>query len=340
MIWEDISNLWLLLFIPLLIAGSWYLGKYYQQKRQVYFSEKLFSKLSNKASEKTKLAKSVLIITSLSFFIIALAGPKIGTEIREVERDGVDLIIALDVSRSMLALDVRPNRLEKAKFEILRLLERLGGDRVGLVVFTSSAYFQVPLTNDYGAYRMFLDLAHPDMISAQGTNFRNVLRVSHEAFMEVRERGSNAGQVLLIMSDGEDHGPDFTNILNQFAEDNIFIYSVGIGTVDGSNIPVYDPDTGDHIDMHRDRSGRVVTTRLEPENLQRLSNATGGEYYEIRRASQGLDGFLNQLAQLEHSTFATEELVDYKNQYQVIAGLGLFMLIIALILPAYKEPEE
>lgn len=333
MIWENASYLWLLLLIPVLFVGELWLRTYFAKQREKYFSQKLFEKLTGTSDIRISRVRSALLYASLSFFILGLAGPKIGMEIREVERDGVDLIIALDVSRSMLAEDVRPNRLDKSKFEIYRLLERLGGDRVGLVVFTSSAFFQTPLTNDYGAFRMFLDISDPDLMSAQGTNFRAALRAAHEAFLDVRNQGSKAAQVLLMFTDGEDHGPDISEELTRFSQDGIFIYTVGVGTQEGAQIPVYDRNSGVQVDVHRDRQGRVVTTRLEPEILRRMAGATGGEYYEITRASQGLDGFINKLTQLERSAFATEELIDYRNQYQIVLAFGMLFLLAYTMLP-------
>ncbi len=340
MIWENATYLWLLLLVPAFIVGEWYLRKYYARKNETYFSPELLASLTTATPPLLRKIRISLRYVAFTFLIIALAGPKIGMEIREVERDGVDLIVALDVSRSMLAQDVRPNRLDKARFEILRLMERLTGDRVGLVVFTSSAFFQVPLTNDYGAFRMFLDISSPELMSAQGTNFRNALRTSHEAFMDVRNQGSQAAQVLLFFSDGEDYGPDISEELAKFQEDGIFIYTVGIGTTDGANIPVFNQQTGELIDMHRDRQGRVVTTRLEPDIMRQMASATGGEYYEITRAAQGLDGFLNKLTQLERSAFATEELVDFRNQYQWFAGFAFFLLLIYAMLPSVFSNKD
>ncbi|TVQ13213.1 MAG: VWA domain-containing protein [Balneolaceae bacterium] len=342
MIWENPVYLWLLLLIPVLIAASIYMRQRIKKLRQGYFSEHLFKELHSNRWDAGARAKSILLYIGMAFLVLALAGPKIGTEVREIKRQGIDLMIALDISRSMLTEDVRPNRLEKAKFEILRMIDQLQGDRVGLIVFTGHAFLQSPLTTDYSAFRMYLDIADTDQMPSGTTNFSEAIREAHVVFQaeREREREGNAARVLLLISDGEDHGPDFTQQLNQLAAQDVIIYTVGIGTRQGGMIPSIDPRSGRQTGFHRDREGNIVTSRLEPATLQQIARAGNGLYYEIQRGSDRLDGFLSQLSDLERRDFATEQFSDYKNQYQIVGLFGLVFLVVAIALPRHKTQKS
>jgi Ca-activated chloride channel homolog len=341
MIWENPAYLWLLLLIPILIAASVYMRQRIRKLRQAYFSENLFTGLHSNRWDAGARAKSILLYSGMALLILALAGPKIGTEVREIKRQGIDLMIALDVSRSMLADDVRPNRLEKAKFEIRRMIDQLQGDRVGLIIFTGHAFLQSPLTTDYSAFLMYLDLADTGQMPSGTTSFSEAIGEATVVFQAEREReqGSNAARVLLVMSDGEDHGPDFTQALNQLAALDVLIYTVGIGTRQGAMIPSIDERTGRQIGFHRDREGNIVTSQLEPNTLQQIARAGNGRYYEIQRGSDRLDGFLSQLSDLERRDFATEQFSDYKNQYQLLGLAGLVLLVIAVALPRHRAKK-
>jgi Ca-activated chloride channel homolog len=342
MIWENQAYLWLLLLIPVLIAASIYMRRRIKKLREGYFSEHLFSELHSNRWEAGARAKSILLYIGMAFLVLALAGPKIGTEVREIKRQGIDLMIALDVSRSMLTEDVRPNRLDKAKFEIRRMVDQLQGDRIGLIIFTGHAFLQSPLTTDYAAFRMYLDIADTGQMPSGTTNFNDAMREAAVVFQaeRERERDSNAARVLLFISDGEDHGPDYTQQLNQLIAQDVLVYTVGIGTRQGSTIPSLDPRTGRQIGFHRDREGNIVTSRLEPNTLQQIARTGKGLYYEIQRGSDRLDGFLNQLGDLERRDFATEQFSDYKNQYQIVGLLGLLFMVLAIALPRHKTQKS
>ncbi|MFU8860249.1 MAG: VWA domain-containing protein [Cyclonatronaceae bacterium] len=342
MIWENPVYLWMLLLIPVLIAASIYMRQRIKKLRKGYFSEHLFKALHSNRWEAGARAKSILLYIGMALLVVALAGPKIGTEVREIKRQGIDLLIALDVSRSMLTEDVRPNRLDKAKFEILRMIDQLQGDRVGLIVFTGHAFLQSPLTTDYSAFRMYLDIADTEQMPSGTTNLSEAVNEALLVFQaeQEREQESNASRVLLIISDGEDHGPDFTQQLNQLSSKGIIAYTVGIGTRQGGMIPSIDARTGRQTGFHRDREGSIVTSKLEPGALQQISRAGNGLYYEIQRGSDRLDGFLSQLSDLERRDFATEQFSDYKNQYQVFGLFGLLFLMVSISLPRHKSQKS
>lgn len=340
MIWESPQFLWLLLVVASLPFLTWYIARKHREKLNRFFSDEMLEKLWNKPWESAQRTRIILLTIGLALLVVGLAGPKIGSEIREVKRQGVDLLIALDISRSMHAEDVRPNRLEKAKFEIQSLVNRLRGDRVGLILFTNTAFLQCPLTTDYSAFNMYLDLASTDQLPAAGTDFATVLREAARVFESSGEQDANAARVLLLFSDGEDHSPGFEEELQALVNKDVFVYTVGIGTSQGATIPVYDQRTGRITQYHRDRNGQVVTTRLESQNLQAIARTGRGNYYEIQRGSDRIDGFISKLDELERRDIAVEMFSDYKNRYQIPTAAGLFFVITSLLIPGYKRAYQ
>ncbi len=337
MIWQDSVYLWFLLVIPLLIAASWWYNKELDEKRKNFFGADLFERLRSGFWPLGKRIRTVCLYGGIGLLIIAAAGPKIGTEVREVKRQGVDLLIALDLSASMNAEDVKPSRLEKAKYEISRLIERLNGDRVGLIVYTGEAYLQSPMTLDYSALRLFLNIAETDQMPSSSTDFSAAMETASEAFQsgEEESQDNKAAKVLMVISDGENHDNSYDDALQQLTEQNVSVYTLGIGTKSGSNIPLYD-DSGSLMGYKRNEQGQIITTKLEPQVLRNIAEQGGGEYYEIRSGGSGIDAFLGRLDELQQGEFASQEYADFKNQYQWLAGFGLLFLLIGMIFPEFK----
>lgn len=338
MIWQDSLYLWLLLIIPLLIGLTYWYNQRLNSKRKAYFSTELFLKLRKGFWPLGKRIRHICLYVGLASLIIAAAGPKLGTEVREVKRQGVDLLVALDLSASMNAEDVKPSRLEKAKYEINRLVEKLQGDRVGLIVFTGEAYLQAPMTLDYSALRMFLNIAETNQMPSSSTDFSAAMETAAQAFSskDDGEQESKAAKVLMIISDGENHGDDYRNALQQLREENISVYTLGLGTESGSTIPLYD-DSNALIGYKRGPDGKVVNTHLEADVLRSIADEGGGDYYEIRSGSSGIDAFLGRLDELQQGEFASQEYADYKNQFQWLAGIGLLFVLIGITFPYYSR---
>jgi Ca-activated chloride channel family protein len=337
MIWQSPYLLWLFILIPVLIVGVWYRTKSLQKKRVRIFNEELFSKLRQGFWKPGDVLRTTFVIAGLSFLLVAFAGPKIGTEVREVKRQGVDMLIALDLSASMNAEDVRPSRLEKAKFEINRLIERLKGDRVGLIVFTGEAYLQSPMTLDYSALKLFLEIADTDQMPSSATDFKAAMETAITAFESLEENDSEAAKVLLIISDGEDHGQSYEEPLQSLINKNIYVYTLGIGTDAGTTIPIYEENSSNLIGYKRDRSGTVVTTSLQSDELRQIASKGNGTYYAIERGNDGIDAFLARVDELEKGEFSSQEYADYKNQYQWMGALALFFFTFAYIIPTYRK---
>ena len=336
MIWQEASYLWLLVLIPILVTLIWWKGRSLKKVQDQFFEQQLFETLRTGFWEAGNLIKMTLMIAGLVFIIIAIAGPKIGTEVREVKRRGVDMLVALDLSASMNAEDVRPSRLDKAKFEIRRLIERLKGDRIGLVVFTGEAYLQSPMTLDYSALLLFLEIVDTDQMPSSATDFKAAMETSLNAFESLEETATEAAKVLLIISDGEDHGQSYSEALENLIDSNVSIYTLGIGTQQGTTIPLYDEESGQLIGYKRDREGRVVTTSLQSTILRDIASSGSGSFYSIERGNDGIDSFLARVDELEKGEFSSQEYADFKNQYQWLAALALCCFVVAVLFPNYR----
>lgn len=336
MIWQAASFLWLLLIIPILIALVWWRGRSLKKVQDQFFERNLFETLRIGFWETGNSIKTTLMVIGFVFIIISIAGPKIGTEVREVKRRGVDMLIALDLSASMNAEDVRPSRLDKAKFEIRRLIDRLKGDRVGLVVFTGEAYLQSPMTLDYSALLLFLEIVDTDQMPSSATDFKAAMETSLAAFESLEETATEAAKVLLIISDGEDHGQSYSEALENLIDSNVSIYTLGIGTQEGTTIPLYEEETGQLVGYKRDREGRVVTTSLLTTTLRDIASSGSGSYYSIERGNDGIDAFLARVDDLEKGEFSSQEYADFKNQYQWLAAIALLCFVTAVLFPNYR----
>lgn len=331
MIWESIHLLWLLLIIPVLFILYAVQKRFSDKKISIYFKPELLKKLYQAPKSWIYTLRFSLGVLGLICLVIAAAGPKIGTEVREVKRQGVDVMVALDLSLSMKAEDVSPSRLDKAKYEINRLLDRLKGDRVGLIVFTGEAWLQSPMTMDYSAVRLFLNIVDTDQMPSTTTSFAAAMSTTVRAF-EAIEKESKASKVLLIISDGEDQGDPFDEALKDVIDAGISIYALGIGTLEGGTIPMY--DAGKRlIGYKRDKNGSVVVTKLETGKLNTIAQKGNGDFYQIQRGSDGLDGFIQKIDQLEKGEFARQEYADFKNQYQFLAAAALFLWFLSFLLP-------
>jgi Ca-activated chloride channel family protein len=345
MVWEHPLYLYSLVLIPLLLVGAWLHTRALTKNAEQFFDQQQKERLQLGFAPSRERVKHGSFLLAMTFLIVAIAGPKIGTEVREVKQRGVDMLIALDVSASMNAEDLRPSRLEKAKFEINRLIERLDGDRVGLIVFTGEAFLQSPMTLDYSALRLFLEIVSTDQMPSSATDFASALEVAEQAFSaldsEEQENpsASTAARVLLIISDGEDHEQEYEDALTSLTDSQVAIYTLGIGTAAGTTIPLYEEGTGALVGYKRDRQGQVVTTALQREALQEIASQGGGSYYQIDRGNSGIDAFLARVDELEQGEFSSQEYADFKDQYQWLAGLGLLLFLLAWIIPGFSKKQ-
>ena len=310
------------LLVPALVALAWWARARKQRDMERLADRDLLGRLTASVSRRGQLAKTILVVAAVGLLVTALARPQFGSRVETVRREGRDVLIALDLSASMVAEDMAPNRLEKAKFAIADLIDQLDGDRVGLVAFAGEAFVQSPLTLDYGAARLFLNAMEPDMMSVQGTNLGQAIAVSLDAFAATERRH----RVLVVITDGEDHEGEVDDAITRATDEGVVIYTVGIGSTDGVPIPDFDA-AGQAQGFKRDGDGAVVTTRLDEATLMTLAERTGGTYYRASPGGAELAVLAEELAGGEGREFESEQVTLFDEQYQLFLGLALVLLI-------------
>jgi Ca-activated chloride channel family protein len=332
---ENPTYLWFLLVIPF-FALFWILNTKAKNTTILRFAsiEKL-SDLGSKFSNGARFLQYFLIRNVLFFTIIALSNPQYGMGKLEAKRSGIDLIIALDVSNSMLAEDMGPNgnRLINAKRAIERLVSQLKGDRIGLIVFAGDAFVQIPLTNDYGAAKLFLSTVSTDMLSAQGTAIGKAIDKSVESF----DPKSKTKKAIIVISDGENHEDDAVAAVQNAINNKINVYTIGVGSTKGSPIPNYVNGVRDGV--RRDAGGNTVMTKLNQEMLIELANVGNGIYVKTNRTNFGLEKLFAEINKIEKKTYETVDYTDYDDQYFYFLWIAFLFIIAEFIigyLPLYK----
>jgi len=323
--------LYLLGLVPVLIFLYW-ITAYVRKVALARFGDlRIIERLAESASGSKRVVKFVILLLGVSLLIVGLANPQIGTRLEEVKQEGVDIFVALDVSLSMKAEDIKPNRLEKAKFEIRNLISRLGGDRVGLIVFAGEAYMQFPLTTDYGAANIFLDVVDTDVAPTPGTNIAAAIKRALSSF-DLKEL---ATKVLVIITDGENTEGDAFEAAKEAAEKGILIYAIGLGSSAGSPIPVYNA-SGQQIDFKRDRAGNVVVTRLDEVSLEKIAAVGKGVYYRGTNTQDELQEIYDDISTLQKREIGIKQLTDYEDRFQFFVGAGLVLLLMEVLISENK----
>lgn len=331
----DALALWSLAAAPLLLGLHWHAGRRRRLLLDRFGEHALVRQLLPSVAPAARRWKAALCIAAAALLAMALARPQFGTRVETVRRQGQDVIVALDVSRSMYAEDLTPNRLERAKLEAGRIVQRLDGDRIGLVAFAGDAFVQSPLTTDYGAAMMFLNAMDPNLMSTQGTDLRKAVDVAVEALSETPPDN----RILVLVTDGEDHEGGVAEAIAAATEANVAVHAVGVGSAEG--VPL--PDVGDdgaRRGFRRDEAGAVITTRLNETALQDIALQTGGGYYRI---GQGGDGLAQLAARIETGGREVEsrEVTQFEEQYQILLGMALVLLVVEFMLPeARRRPAR
>jgi Ca-activated chloride channel family protein len=311
----------ILLLLGFLLVQLW------KKKKQKEFADlELLEKLSPEKSKFKPILKIILVALSLSFLIIALVNPKMGTKLETVKSEGVDVVFAIDVSKSMLAEDIAPNRLEKAKQIVTKIINNLGSDRVGIIIYAGSAYPLLPITTDQAAAKMFLQNASPDMVSSQGTAINQALELATTYFDDEEQ----ANKYLILISDGEDHNNTDASIAKEIAKQGIKLYSIGIGTKRGAQIPI--KIRGHIASFKKDRKGEMVITKLNDEILKKIANEGNGKYILGNNTEKVVNYISEVLKNADKKEFETKSFSDYKSQFQwFIAFSILFLLLDSLM---------
>ncbi len=340
--WLHPTYAWVLLAVPVAAWLYWRAAQQRRAAREQFGGAELLEQLAPGLRPWRRRVKAVLVGGGLFLGIVALMGPRWGTEVRTVERRGVDLVVALDVSASMRAQDVPPSRLRRAKSELRSLVEHLSGDRVGLVLFAGSEFVQSPLTTDYGAFRLFLDAATPDQVSTPGTDLAAALDGALQAFGAARPPSDTMTGVdqerpraLLVVSDGENHVGDLDEVRQRAQEAGITLFAAGVGTRDGARVPVF--KRGRRVGVKRDQQGQVVRSRLDEAALTRL--AQSGAYFRVGPTTSALSDLPAALRQMGTSTYDAEQFADYEEMYQWPLAAALLLLAIGYAIPVRRRTD-
>lgn len=287
----------------------------------------LLNKLSQSTSRGRQISKVALLIFGVLFLTLALARPQIGTRLEEVKREGIDIFVALDVSFSMLAEDIQPSRLAKAKHEVSTFIDLLQGDRIGLIAFAGEAFIQCPLTLDYGAAKTFLEIMDPTLIPEPGTNLSAAIALAMKSF-ESKERKY---KVLILITDGEDHGDKTQEYVEAADKEGVIIFTVGIGSPKGVPIPLYD-QRGVKRGFKKDQKGEVIMTKLDELTLQKIALATGGKFYRSTTGETKLGKIYEEISKMEKKELASMKFTQYEDRFQYVLGVAILLLILELVI--------
>jgi Ca-activated chloride channel homolog len=313
--------LYALLVIPALIAFFWY-SRIQRKKALALFGQKeILSVLMPNVSSSRPVLKFIVLMFALASIIIGVARPQFGSKLRTEKRKGIELIIAVDVSNSMMAEDIQPNRLERAKRAISQLVDKLSSDKIGLIVFAGEAYTQLPITADYVSAKLFLNSIGPNMVPTQGTAIGAAIELGVKSF-NPQFIGSKA---MIIITDGENHEDDAVGAAKAASDQGIVIYTVGMGSPQGGPIP--DLANGPRS-YRKDRQGNTIVTKLDESMLQKIAEAGKGAYVRANNAQVGLNSLFDEVNKMEKTELETQSYADYDDQFQYFIAFGLFLILL------------
>ena len=321
---EDIW-FWLLFLVLGMVVLFFWTALWKRKTKRLYASAELLKRLSPDQSRFKAVLKLVVLAMAVVCFCIALVNPKVGTKLETVTREGVDIVFAIDVSKSMLAEDVAPNRLEKAQQLTAQIINNLVSDRVGIIAYAGKAVPQLPITTDYAAAKMFLQNMNTDMLSSQGTAIDEAIQLSRTYFNDAEQ----TNRVLVIISDGEDHNELNLDVAKAAAKEGIKIFTIGVGSEKGGPIPL--KRNGVVMRYKKNQKGETVITKLNPNTLTAIAEEANGLFIQGQNTKQVTEKIAEILNKLEKKEFEAKEFSEFKDQFQWFLGLGLFFLILDVL---------
>ena len=317
---------WAFIIIPVMLMV--FLWTFFWKKRiqKSFGSAVVLKRLSPDLSFFKSSLKFITLCLAVGFLVIGLINPKIGTKLETIKREGVDIVFAIDVSKSMLAEDVAPNRLEKSKQLVTQIINNLASDRVGIIAYAGKAFPQLPITTDYASAKMFLQSMNTDMLSSQGTAINEAIQLSRNYFDDEEQ----TNRVLIIISDGEDHNDLSIEVAEAASEEGIKIYTIGVGSENGGPIPL--KRNGVVRSYKKDQNNETVITRLDKETLRLIANEAKGSYIDGSQTAAVVEQVMAILSVMDKKEFEAKEFAEYKDQFQWFLGIGLFFLILDVLL--------
>lgn len=324
--WEFDDKKYFFLFIAVILICLLVVWEvlWKRKAQKTFATPKALGILAPNKSTNKPIIKAGIYILALISIIIGLSNPKIGTRVVTVKRQGIDIVFTLDVSKSMLAQDMAPDRLAKMKQITSQLINHLGPDRIGIVGYAGSAFPMLPITTDHYAAKMYLQTMNTDMVSSQGTAIEEAIQVASNYFDNPR-----TSKVMILISDGEDHGADMDAAIEIAKSKNIKIITIGVGTEAGGPIPIR---TSKGIEYKKDWDDEVVITKLDPNTLKHIAQATGGKYYYGSNTKETVDLIVNELNKIEKTDFESQQIAEFQAQFQWFLGFAFLLLFIDLFI--------
>jgi Ca-activated chloride channel family protein len=323
---DEIKYLYLLFILPVVVV-LFLFNSYWKRKKQREFGDlELVKKLSPERSVFKPIFKLVAILLALTGLIFGLVNPKIGTKMETVKREGIDIVFAMDVSKSMLAEDVAPSRLEKSKQIVSQIINELGNDRIGIVAYAGSAFPVLPITTDYSVAKMFLQSMNTEMVSSQGTSLDEAIKLSSTYF----DDKSKTSKLLILISDGEDHSEGAQAAAEEANKQGMRIITIGIGTEKGGTIPL--KKNGVVASYQRDNNDEVVVTKLNRASLETIAKATKGGYVNGNNTKEVLAYIKGSLDNIQKTEFESTQMADFQSQFQWFLGFAFVLLFLDLFL--------
>ena len=322
---EEKSYFYLLLLIPVLALLFAYTLLWKKKKQKEFGDTHLIKNLSPEKSIFKPILKIVVVLVAFLFMVIALVNPKMGTKMDTVKRQGIDIVFAVDVSKSMLAVDIAPNRLEKSKQLVSQLINQLGSDKIGIIAYSGSAFPVLPMTSDYSVAKMFMQGMNPSMISSQGTMIDEAIQLASDKYFDKKDKTS---KLLIILSDGEDHSEEAVDAAENAKSLGIRIVTIGIGTEKGGTIPL--KSLGQGSELQKDQDGNIVVTKRNEEVLTKIAKSTKGIYVDGNNTKNVLEEIKKVLDNTQKSEFESKLMANYQSQYQWFLGFAFVLLFIDL----------
>jgi len=317
---------WALLIIPVVIVLFILLQLWKRHAQNKFAERKLLKRLSPNRSLFKSILKLFIWSLAIACLVIALVNPKVGTSLETVKREGVDIVFAVDVSKSMLAEDIAPNRLEKSKQLVTQIVNNLGSDRVGIIAYAATAFPQLPITTDYASAKMFLQNMNTDMLSSQGTAINEAIELAKTYYNDEEQ----TNRVLILISDGEDHSEEAVSVAEEANEEGIKIFTIGVGTQKGGPIP--NKRNGIVLNYKKNRQGETVITKLDEKTLKTIAEEADGVYINGSNTDQVIEEISDILLRMDKKEFEAKQFADFEDQFQWFLGFAIFLLALDIFL--------
>lgn len=328
---EHSQYLWVLCLVPVMLIALIMLSAWKKKALKSLGDSNLFYSIIPDYSSGKTITKNILLILAYIFLVLGIANPQIGSKLQEVKRKGVDVMVALDLSNSMLAEDIKPNRITAAKLALSKFIDELKNDRIGLVVFGGQAYTQLPITTDFAAAKLFLSTITTKMIPTQGTAIGLAIEQSMSAF----DFENSTSKVIVVITDGENHEDDAIDVAKAAQEKGVIIHTIGLGSIQGSPIPLY--KNGRQTGFMKDNQGNSVVTKLNIDMLKEIAGAGSGLFVQAHSGNVGLNYILDEIDSMEKSEFGTKVYTDYEDRFQYFIGISMLLLVFEVLLHDKKN---